>query len=76
MTVPRDLAPALTQAARSFTAITLAKPRQSAKSTLCRDLFGHHRCQLAMTFLLIGTGTRRGRGGRVASGEGIGRMTR
>ncbi len=43
MTVPRDLAPALTRAAHSFPALTLTGPRQSGKSTLCRDLFAQHR---------------------------------
>ena len=43
MPIPRDLAPALTRAAHSFPALTLTGPRQSGKSTLCRDLFAEHR---------------------------------
>ena len=43
MPIPRDLAPALTRAAHSFPALTLTGPRQSGKSTLCRDLFAQHR---------------------------------
>ena len=41
--VPRDLAGKLSQAALGFPAITLTGPRQSGKSTLCRELFAHHR---------------------------------
>ena len=42
MFIPRDLAPVLREAARSFPAITLTGPRQSGKSTLCRHLFPRH----------------------------------
>ena len=41
--IPRDLAGKLSQAALGFPAITLTGPRQSGKSTLCRELFAHHR---------------------------------
>ncbi len=37
--IERDLAPQLLQAARQFPAVTLTGPRQSGKSTLCRELF-------------------------------------
>ena len=42
MFIPRDLAPVLREAARSFPAVTLTGPRQSGKSTLCRHLFPRH----------------------------------
>lgn len=38
-TIDRDLAPLLRAAARRHPAITLTGPRQSGKSTLCRELF-------------------------------------
>jgi len=37
--IERDLAPQLLKAAASFPAVTLTGPRQSGKSTLCRNLF-------------------------------------
>lgn len=40
--IPRDLAPRLEAAARRFPAITVTGPRQSGKSTLCRQLFPAH----------------------------------
>lgn len=39
--INRDLAPKLIDAARKFPSITLTGPRQSGKTTLCRDLFKH-----------------------------------
>jgi len=38
----RDLTPRLEQAAREFPAVTLTGPRQSGKSTLCRQVFADH----------------------------------
>ena len=40
--IARDLAPRLKAAARSWPSITLTGPRQSGKTTLCRDLFPQH----------------------------------
>lgn len=40
--IERDLAPRLVAAARSFPALTVTGPRQSGKSTLCRQLFPRH----------------------------------
>lgn len=40
--IERDLAPRLVAAARSFPALTVTGPRQSGKSTLCRQLFPAH----------------------------------
>lgn len=42
MMIARDLAPGLTEAARTWPAITLTGPRQSGKTTLCRALFPRH----------------------------------
>ena len=39
--IPRDIAPWLEKAARTWPSITLTGPRQSGKTTLCRDLFPH-----------------------------------
>lgn len=39
MSVSRDLAPVLLARAAKFPVVTLTGPRQSGKSTLCRDLF-------------------------------------
>lgn len=39
--VPRDIAPKLEKAARTWPSITLTGPRQSGKTTLCRELFPH-----------------------------------
>lgn len=39
--IPRDIAPWLERAARTWPSITLTGPRQSGKTTLCRDLFPH-----------------------------------
>ncbi len=41
--IARDLAPKLTEAARTWPSITLTGPRQSGKTTLCRALFPRHR---------------------------------
>ncbi|MEO0653107.1 MAG: AAA family ATPase, partial [Planctomycetota bacterium] len=38
----RDLAPRLRAAAESMPVVTLTGPRQSGKSTLCRELFSSH----------------------------------
>ena len=40
--IPRDLTPKLKEAASAFPAITLTGPRQSGKTTLCRDVFRQH----------------------------------
>jgi predicted AAA+ superfamily ATPase len=40
--IDRDIAPRLVAASRSFPALTLTGPRQSGKSTLCRQLFPRH----------------------------------
>lgn len=40
--IERDLAPQLREAAATFPAVTLTGPRQSGKSTLCRDVFPDH----------------------------------
>ena len=40
--IARDLAPRLTAAAQTWPSITLTGPRQSGKTTLCRDLFPQH----------------------------------
>ncbi|MDE0148805.1 MAG: ATP-binding protein [Rhodospirillaceae bacterium] len=39
--IPRDIAPWLERAARTWPSITLTGPRQSGKTTLCRELFPH-----------------------------------
>ncbi len=43
MTIPRDLAPRLLQAAQKSPSITLTGPRQSGKTTLARTVFPEHR---------------------------------
>ena len=43
MTISRDLAPQLLQAAETSPSITLTGPRQSGKTTLARTLFPRHR---------------------------------
>ena len=43
MTIPRDLAPRLLQAAQTAPSITLTGPRQSGKTTLARTVFPRHR---------------------------------
>ena len=40
--ITRDLAPKLTEAARTWPSITLTEPRQSGKTTLCRTMFPDH----------------------------------
>ena len=40
--IDRDLAPRLVAAARSFPVLTITGPRQSGKSTICRQLFPRH----------------------------------
>jgi len=40
--IERDLAPHLLKAATNFPAVTLTGPRQSGKSTLCRNLFPNY----------------------------------
>ena len=40
--IDRDLTPKLMRAAQKFPSITLTGPRQSGKTTLCRELFGQH----------------------------------
>ena len=40
--INRNLAPILIEAARKFPSITLTGPRQSGKTTLCRNLFPSH----------------------------------
>ncbi len=40
--IRRDLAPRLTEAARTWPSITLTGPRQSGKTTLCRAIFPQH----------------------------------
>ncbi|MDE2901903.1 MAG: ATP-binding protein [Chloroflexota bacterium] len=42
MTIPRDLAPRLLQAAQTAPSITLTGPRQSGKTTLARTVFPRH----------------------------------
>ena len=42
MMIHRDLAPMLEKAAETSPSITLTGPRQSGKTTLCRDLFSQH----------------------------------
>lgn len=42
MTIDRDLTPKLMRAAQKFPSITLTGPRQSGKTTLCRELFSQH----------------------------------
>lgn len=42
MTIPRDLAPRLLQAAQTAPSITLTGPRQSGKTTLVRTVFPRH----------------------------------
>ena len=39
--IPRDIAPRLEKAAQTWPSITLTGPRQSGKTTLCRELFPH-----------------------------------
>jgi len=39
--IQRDIAPSLLASAKSMPAITLTGPRQSGKTTLCRQLFSH-----------------------------------
>jgi len=40
--ITRDLAPKLTEAARTWPSITLTGPRQRGKTTLCRTMFPDH----------------------------------
>lgn len=40
--IDRDLTPKLMRAAQKFPSITLTGPRQSGKTTLCRELFSQH----------------------------------
>ena len=42
MIIDRDLAPRLRKAARDFPVVTLTGPRQSGKTTLCRQVFPDH----------------------------------
>lgn len=40
--IPRTLTPRLQELARQFPVVTLTGPRQSGKTTLCRQVFAHH----------------------------------
>ena len=40
--IQRDITPKLAEAARKWPSITLTGPRQSGKTTLCRDMFPEH----------------------------------
>lgn len=42
MVISRNLRPALERTARQFPVVTLTGPRQSGKTTLCRQVFARH----------------------------------